>query len=276
MEITVGLFLVLFFLAFCCEFVDSSLGMGYGTILAPTLLIMGFEPLMVIPAVLLSQAFGGVSATIFHHQFRNVKFTRTSDDFKMVLFISGFGIIATIFAALVSINLPGIVLKTYIGVLIFVIGLIVLSNRTFNFSWKKMVGVSVLSAFNKGISGGGFGPVVTGGQILAGQKHKAAIGVTTFAEAPICLTGFMTYVIATTITGVEGPVMQMPFAGFLGRMFSDGIFQWELFTALLLGSVFVTPFGAFTTKMIDKKAMVYIVGVLITVLGVWSLYKTWF
>ena len=53
MEITVGLFLVLFFLAFCCEFVDSSLGMGYGTILTPTLLIMGFEPLMVIPAVLL-------------------------------------------------------------------------------------------------------------------------------------------------------------------------------------------------------------------------------
>ena len=69
MEITVGLFLLLFGMAFICEFIDSSLGMGYGTILSPVLIIMGFDPLVAIPALLLSQAVGGFTAAIFHHQF---------------------------------------------------------------------------------------------------------------------------------------------------------------------------------------------------------------
>ena len=100
MEITVGLFLFLLIMAFVCEFIDSSMGMGYGTILTPTLLIIGFDPLVVIPAVLLSQAFGGLSATIFHHQFENVDFRRNSKDFKIFIIISGFGIIAAIIAVL--------------------------------------------------------------------------------------------------------------------------------------------------------------------------------
>ncbi len=32
-------------LAFLCEFIDSSMGMGFGTILSPVLLLLGFEAL---------------------------------------------------------------------------------------------------------------------------------------------------------------------------------------------------------------------------------------
>ena len=46
-------------LAFFCEFVDSSLGMGFGTILSPVLLLMGFEALDVVPAVLFSECITG-------------------------------------------------------------------------------------------------------------------------------------------------------------------------------------------------------------------------
>ncbi|MCK4893430.1 MAG: sulfite exporter TauE/SafE family protein, partial [Calditrichia bacterium] len=172
MEVTVGLFLVLFGLAFLCEFIDSSLGMGYGTILSPTLIIMGFDPLVAIPAVLLSQAFGGFTASVFHHQFRNASFHPSSKDFKIVFVITSFGILATIIAAIISINLPKIVLKTYIGLLVLALGIIVLLKFKFNFSWKRIVSVGILSAFNKGLSGGGFGPVVTSGQILSGRGHK--------------------------------------------------------------------------------------------------------
>ncbi|MCK4232918.1 hypothetical protein KAX75_00695, partial [candidate division WOR-3 bacterium] len=67
MEITVGWFIFIAALAFCCEYIDSSLGMGYGTILSPVLIIMGFDPLIVVPSILLSQAVGGFTASIFHH-----------------------------------------------------------------------------------------------------------------------------------------------------------------------------------------------------------------
>ncbi|GAG43524.1 unnamed protein product, partial [marine sediment metagenome] len=58
--------------AFVCEFIDASMGMMYGTILSPVLIIAGFEPVLVVPSILLSQAIGGFIASMFHHRFRNV------------------------------------------------------------------------------------------------------------------------------------------------------------------------------------------------------------
>jgi uncharacterized membrane protein YfcA len=275
MEISVGIFLLLLVFAFGSEFIDCSLGMGYGTILTPSLLILGFDPLLVVPAVLLSQAFGGLFASLFHHQFENVSFKSHSKALKIVLIISGFGLIATILAAFISVNIPKIVLETYIGLLISTMGIIILLNRSFLFTWNKMIVVGLLSAFNKGISGGGFGPVVTAGQILSGQDHKAAIGVTTLAEAPICICGFFTYLIARTINELPPPILSMPVSKFIRNMFSAHMFQWELMLALLLGAILVTPFGAFTTRVLKKKRMHFITGILITVLGIWTLAKTW-
>ena len=275
MEITVEMFLLLLSFAFVCEFIDSSLGMGHGTILTPSLLILGFNPLLVVPAVLLSQAIGGLSASIFHQQFENVDFRKGSSDLKVVFYITGLGIIATIVAAIFSINLPKFYLKSYIGILVLAMGILILLNRAFTFSWRKMIAVGLLRAFNKGMSGGGFGPVVTGGQILAGRDHKAAIGVTTLAEAPICICGFFTYLIGRTVMELNTPVLQMPFSEFLKRMFSPDMFQWELILALILGSVLVTPFGAFTTRLLKAKRIHLFVGVLIIALGVATLVKTW-
>lgn len=275
MEISVGLFLFLFTLAFFCEFIDSSLGMGYGTILSPVLIIMGFDPLVAVPAVLLSQAFGGFTAAVFHHQFENASFTRASKDLKIVFVVSGIGILATILAALIALHIPKVVLKTYIGVLVLAMGIILLSNRTFRFSWKKMIGIGILSAFNKGISGGGFGPVVTSGQIIAGQEHKGAIAATTLAEAPICAVAFLTYLVGRVAGNLEAPILDMPFSDLVSRMFSARLFQWDLVLALLLGSVFVAPFGAFTTRIMRTKRLSLILGVLVTALGVWTLWKTY-
>lgn len=94
MEITVGLFLVLFTIAFVCEFIDSLLGMRYGTILTPTLLILVFNPFVAIPAVLLSQSFGGFTVSVFHRQFKNASFHPGSRDFKIV-FVAPFGTFTT-------------------------------------------------------------------------------------------------------------------------------------------------------------------------------------
>ena len=275
MEITVSMFLLLFALAFLCEFIDSSLGMGYGTILSPILIILGFNPLIAVPAILLSQAFGGFSASVFHQRFENVSYKRESVDLRIVLVVTGFGILATIFAATVAINIPKTAMKTYIGILVLAMGIIIISNKKFIFTWKKIIGVGIIGAFNKGLSGGGFGPVITGGQILSGHKHKRAIGVTTLAEVPICIVGFITFVVARTINEIEGPILSLPFSDFVKILFSEKMMQWELLTALILGSIIVTPFGAFTTKKLNTKHMHLILGVIIASLGIWTLVKTY-
>jgi len=191
--------------AFACELIDSSLGMMYGTILSPVLIIAGFDPLVVVPSLLLSQAFSGFIASITHHQLRNVDFSIKSgvterlrklgyigafrrnmpSDLKVVICVSCFGILATVIASMAAMNIPKAALKTYIGVLVLVMGAILLLGFKFRFSWKKIVGIGILSAFNKGMSGGGFGPVVTSGQLISGRTSKNSIGATTLAEAPM-------------------------------------------------------------------------------------------
>jgi len=124
----------------------------------------------------------------------------TTKDFKVSFCVSSLGIVATIIAALIAISIPKGLLKTYIGILVVAMGIILLSGPKFEFSWNKMVAVGVLSAFNKGMSGGGFGPVVTSGQIIAGRNGKSSIGATTFFEAPICIVGFLTFLITKGIS----------------------------------------------------------------------------
>ena len=74
LEMSMGLILGIMILAFICEYMDSTLGMGYGTTLAPILLIVGYEPLQVVPAVLISELISGLLAGVLHHREGNVNF----------------------------------------------------------------------------------------------------------------------------------------------------------------------------------------------------------
>jgi len=193
--------------AIVMETIDAGLGMGYGTVLSPLLIVLGYSPLVVVPSILFSQAIGGFTASMFHHKFKNVDFKPKSmnpkrireslrtrgfiesfkigftKDFKVMLSITLLGITATILGVFIAVKIPKTALTTYIGILVIAMGIILLQNRVFRFSWKKMMGVGLLASFNKGISGGGFGPVTTGGQVIAGNDHKNSIGCTTLSEA---------------------------------------------------------------------------------------------
>lgn len=251
MSVGIETSIVIFFAAFACEFIDSSLGMMYGTILSPMLIIAGFDPLVVVPSILLSQSIGGFSAGMFHHKFKNVIFKPFSQDSKVVYMVTISGIILTILAVIIAVVIPSSALKTYIGMLVLVMGGVLLSGSKFSFSWKKLSVVGVASSFNKGLSGGGFGPVVTCGQVAIGRKPRQAIGATALAEAPICLTGFLIYAITR---GVPDLTFLLP---------------------MCLGAAAVGPLGAYATSKYPCKKIVPLLGILAVVLGMWTLAKTW-
>ncbi len=263
------IYIFLILLAIVCEFIDSSMGMLYGTLLSPILIIYGFDPAVTVPAILFSQAFGGFIASTFHHKYKNADFSLkttnistirrklseigfvgsfkkgTTMDFKIVFFVTMIGIIATVFSSLLALNIPKEMVKTYIGILVTCMGIILVLKPVFQFSWNKLLFISVLSAFNKGLSGGGFGPVVTSGQIISGRNSRGSIGSTTFAEAPICITGFLVYL-------------------FLGKSL-----DWNLIYFLTIGSVIGAPFGAlFTSKFKSEKKLRSILGVLTLAIGI--------
>mgnify|MGYP000035211210 CR=1 FL=1 len=215
MEITLTLLVSIVIMAFFCEYIDSSLGMGYGTTLTPLLLLLGFAPLQVVPAILLSEFLSGVTAGLLHSKLGNIKldFSRDeelirkrlsgwgyipkSTDSKVIFILSICGVIGVTIAVFIALNIPKILLKTYIGVMVTAIGIIILIKRKqgFRFSWRKITFLGFISGLNKGISGGGYGPLVTGGQILSGRSAKESIGSTSFTEGLVCLVGFLFYLL---------------------------------------------------------------------------------
>lgn len=236
-------------LAFLCELVDSTLGMGYGTTLTPLLLLMGYEPAVIVPAILLSECVTGVLAGVFHHELGNANFRRGSRDFKVMIVMTGLSIVGVLLAVRIAISVPSWVVKLYIGLLVLVIGITILisSHKEVPFSWKRVAGLGFLASFNKGISGGGYGPVVTGGQILSGIESRSAVGIASLAE------------------GITSAV------GLLAYLASGAPFPWTLAPSLVIGAILSTPLAAYLVKHFPVKRLTLAIGGLSTILGGYTL-----
>jgi uncharacterized protein len=237
--------------AFLSEYLDSGLGMGYGTALAPILIIMGHEPLKVVPAVLISQLFTDIAACIAHHKLYNVDLRIGSKDFKAALALGAISSIGVIIAVIAAVNIPKWLLTLYIGLIVFAMGILILISlkKPTKFSWNKIIGLGLIASFNKGISGGGYGPIIMGGQILSGVHVKNAIGITAFAEAITCLIGFVLYL----VSGKE--------------------IDWLLTGLLVVSATLAVPCAALTVKSVEAVRLKKYIGVLIAILGLLTFSK---
>jgi|Deesub1362B_J571_1020462.scaffolds.fasta_scaffold00625_9 hypothetical protein len=263
-------FLLSGFIAFLCEYFDSSIGMGYGTTLTPILVALGFSPIQVVPGVLLSQFVAGFTLALLHHRAGHVRFDFSRDeeavkrrlsgwgyipksrDAKVAYVLSGFGIMGALLAVFSAISLPSTVVKIYIGLMVFSIGIFLLirKGKGFSFSWGKFTFIAILSAFNKGISGGGYGPVVIGGQVLTGRETKSAIGITALAESIVAMVAFLGYLI------LKPHEIDLRLALFL-----------------LAGAILSTPFSVFTVKKFDSKKLKYIISIALCILGIITILR---
>ncbi len=238
-------------LAFACELVESTLGMGYGTTLTPVLLAFGYEPIEIIPAVLFSEFITGVSAGFFHHEFGNVDLRPGTRDFKVAAVLTTLSTLGVILAVFVAVNIPSWVVKLYIGTIVLCLGLLLLKQkeREMPFSWRRIGGLGFLAAFNKGMSGGGYGPVVTSGQVLSGIRGRNAVGIASLAEG---------------ITSVVGVVV------FLS---SGTPIPWQLAPSLLLGAIASVPISAYVVSRIPVGRLTLLIGGLSTTLGGYTLLR---
>jgi len=235
-------------LAFVMEIIDSSLGMMYGTLLAPILVGYGLEPLAVVPGILISQAIGGVAGTISHHKFGNANFFGLTRDVKVVLAMVLPGLLVIMLGVFGAVNLPKFWVKIYLGILVIVMSILCLFPLKYSFAWWKHYLVGMLAAFNKALSGGGFGPVTSTGGIIGGLSAKASIATTTFAEVWVCLAAFIAYLFFTRV--------DFPFA-----------------FCLSLGSLLGGFVGPYISSRINHKKLRICIGVLGILSGIWLFWR---
>lgn len=250
-QIPLPAILGLIMIAFLAESIDSSLGMGYGTTLTPLLIAVGFAPHAIVPAVLFSELTTGILAGLLHHNQGNVNLSRGSRHYRIMWTLAACSIVGAVLATLLLIRLSALYVKLYVGVLVVGIGIFVLLSPQFaaRFSYKRIIGLGLLASFNKGMSGGGYGPVTTGGQILAGVDSKAAVGITSVAEGLTCAVALITLY----LTG--------------------GSINWALATPLTCGAVLSVPLAVFVVKVLPAKYIQRGIGLACLFLGLLTLAK---
>jgi len=247
-------------LAFLFETMDSCAGMGFGTGLTPLLFLMGYEPLQVVPILLISEAITGFTSTFFHQEFENVNFTikkPLNKETRIMIMIALTGSIA-IFGSVIltyfAIKFPTDIIKTYVGILVLMMGIIALlklRRKSSYYKPKLLTGFAALAGFNKGIGGGGYGPVVMLGQVFSGIYEKTATAIVSLAEGFVSIVGFITFLLISAY-GITIDYLLLPSifsGGFIAAILSPYIVRvfpnkaWKVIIpiyAICMGIVTIT------------------------------------
>ena len=280
-ELTIQLIAAIVAIAFFCEYMDSTLGMGYGTTMAPVLMLFGFTPLQIVPAILLSELITGVSSGLLHHREGNVNFhfkilnfqriknslklpepvnpdyhtygIQVSAHLKVVFLLLSTTIVGAISAVFTARVLPKQWTSLYISLMVIAMGVLILAcfNKKFRYSWKRIVGLGLLASFNKGLTGGGYGPLVVSGQILSGVEGKNAVGITSLAEGLTCALGVLTYLLT-----------------------AKSAIDWRLAPIIIAGAICAVPLSAKNVKIMKPKLLKGLIAALTIILGIVTLVKT--
>ena len=241
----------IFLAALLCEYMDSSLGMGYGTTLTPLLILFGYEPLQIVPAVLLSELLTGLAAGVMHQHDGNVDFLRDAAARRTTLLLTSLSAAGALAAVALAVQISKFWLGLIITGIVMSMGVVILATRHRQLHYRAggIVAVGAVAAFNKGLSGGGYGPLVTAGQVVSGLPAKRAVAVTSVAESVTCLVGVLAYLA-------------------VGKTLA-----WNLAVPLTMGALLSVPMATVTVRHLPERAVRGVVGTFTLILGAVALLR---
>jgi len=232
---------------FLAQVVDGALGMAYGVTATTFLLASGASPAAASASVHIAEIFTTGVSGISHAKFGNVDkhlFTR--------LLVPG--ILGGILGAVLVTQIDGAVFKPFISAYLVLLGLYILSKafrqlRIRTEAPKHVGKLALFGGFVDAAGGGGWGPVVTTTLIGTGNDPRTTIGSVNFAE----------FFLTVTSAAVFAMLMETN--------------TWPLIVGLVFGGLFAAPFAAVLCKKFHARTLLILVGVLITGISAFNLYK---
>ena len=240
-------FLVFFAIGVFAQLVDGTLGMGYGATSTSFLLAYGIPPVISSTGVHVAEMFTTGASAISHHHFGNI-------NKKLVKHLVIPGVLGSITGAyLLSDVIDGEVIKPFIAVYMIVLAcLIIRKSMQKNILKKKTKRLNILASFGgfmDAVGGGGWGPIVTSTLLGRGRNPRYTIGSVNAAEFAVSFASGITF------------------------MLFGGIHGWQVIIGLILGGVIAAPIAALLVNKIKRKPMMIVVGILIIILSLKTLYK---
>lgn len=229
------------------QIVDGALGMAYGITATTFLLSSGVSPAAATASVHLAEVFTTGFSAFSHWKFGNINRAL----FKRLLLP---GIIGAVIGAYIVTSVDGKAIKPYISGYLLLMGIYVLTKAFRKIKVKKeppkhIAGLALTGGFVDAIGGGGWGPVVTTSLIGSGHDPRQTIGSVNAAEFFLTIFGGAVFAI---------------FGGFT---------HWTVIAGLIVGGLFAAPFAAWLCSKLPARALLIVVGLLISFLSALNLWK---
>jgi len=247
MDITILLYVLVGFLA---QMIDGALGMAYGVSSNTFLLSLGIPPAAASASVHMAEVVTTGISGFSHWKLGNV-------DWKLVRRLLIPGVIGGVLGAYLLTSMNGDVIKPYIagylilmgGVIIYKAFTLVPRNKPDQYHGPNVSWLGLLGGFCDAIGGGGWGPVVTSTLVARGKYPRTTIGSVNFSEFFVTLSQSVVFVIT------------LSFAQY-----------WQIILGLLIGGGIAAPLAARMTKQLPLKTLMILVGALIIILSVRTIY----
>jgi uncharacterized membrane protein YfcA len=250
-QIDVAAMLPFIAVGFAAQLVDGALGMAFGVITNTMLVsVLGVPPALASQRVHLVECFTTATSGISHLLHGNI-------DAKLFVRLLVPGMIGGILGAYLLTSLDASVVKPFVLLYLTGIGLWLLVRGLLyppKLKQAKMIApLGLMGGFLDAAGGGGWGPVVTSNLLIQGADPRKVVGTVNSVEFFLTVTVSLAFIWHLGIADVAGATL-----------------------GLLIGGVFAAPIGAYAAKRIPVKAMLVLVGAVLTLTSAFGIYKAWF
>jgi len=236
---------------FIAQMVDGALGMAYGVTATTFLLSFGISPAAASASVHASEIFTAGASGLSHLRFKNVN----TKLFRSLLIPGVLGAITGAYI-LSSLEEYSRYLKPIVSTYTLILGVIIITKAIRNIKTKKKVKrigrLAFFGAFLDSIGGGGWGPIVSSTLIARGRTVRYTIGSVNLAEFFVTLASSITFFVLI------------------------GIQHWHVILGLIIGGMIAAPLAAYMTSKIPVRAGLITVGVVVIIVSLRILFKTFF
>lgn len=233
---------------FAAQMIDGALGMAFGVI-SNTLMVgvLGIPPALASQRVHIVECFTTATSGISHLFHGNI-------DKKLFFRLLIPGVTGGVLGAYVLSSLDASVVKPWVLIYLAGIGVYLLVRgilyppKIRDANWVAPLGL--VGGFLDAAGGGGWGPVVTSNLLIQGADPRKVVGTVNSVEF------FLTLTVSATF------VWQLGFADLAGATLG-----------FLIGGIAAAPLGAWAAKHIPAKAMLIMVGVVLTLTSLYGAYS---
>ncbi len=249
MDMTIIFTILKFMLVgFLAQMIDGALGMAYGVSSTTFLLSLGIPPAAASASVHVSEIFTTAVSGFAHWKLRNI-------DTGLVKKLLLPGVAGGVTGAYLLVNIDAEIIKPLVSAYLLIMGVVILVKA---FGPKQKLAepkhislLGLIGGFFDAIGGGGWGPIVTTTLVARGNHPRATIGSVNFTEFFVTFAQSVTFIISLSF--VE---------------------YWQIILGLLLGGVIAAPMAAYVTRKIPHKFLMIMVGIVIILLSLRTIWLT--